>query len=115
MNIFTDNFFLAELIFLKGHANIYFEYITLFEKKKKFTEKNKIFLKIIHIIFLKNIIFISNSFATFEQSYSTNKTFDCSLFQRLKRRVLVSEESFIKTKRSLSFEIGRYLLAFHED
>ena len=83
---------------------------------KIFLLKKKIFfLKIIHIFFLKNIILFSNSFATFEQSYFTNKTFDCSLFQRLKRQVLVSEESFVKTKRSLSFEISRYLLAFHED
>ena len=83
---------------------------------KIFLLRKKIFfLKIIHIFFLKNIILFSNSFATFEQSYFTNKTFDCSLFQRLKRQVLVSEESFVKTKRSLSFEISRYLLAFHED
>ena len=43
MNIFTDNFFLTELIFLKGHANIYFEYITLFEKKKNLLRKIKFF------------------------------------------------------------------------
>ena len=49
-------FFLTELNFLKGDTNIYFEYITLFEKKKIFTEKNKIFVKIIHIFFLKTII-----------------------------------------------------------
>ena len=55
-NIFRVNFFLTELIFLKGDTNIYFEYITLFEKKKIFTEKNKIFVKIIHIFFL-NIYF----------------------------------------------------------
>ena len=30
------NFFLTELNFLKGDTNIYFEYITLFEKKKRF-------------------------------------------------------------------------------
>ena len=47
------NFFLTELNFLKGDTNIYFEYITLFEKTKIFTEKNKLFLKIIHIFFLK--------------------------------------------------------------
>ena len=52
-NIFRVNFFLTELIFLKGDTNIYFEYITLFEKTKIFTEKNKLFLKIIHIFFLK--------------------------------------------------------------
>ena len=28
--------FLTELYFLKGDTNIYFEYITLFEKKKRF-------------------------------------------------------------------------------
>ena len=74
MSLFKQNeyfyrvkFFLTELNFLKGDANIYFEYITLFEKKKKiFTEKNKFFVKIIHIFFLK-ICFFSNSFATFEQ------------------------------------------------
>ena len=56
---------------MKGDANIYFEYITLFEKKKDFTEKNKIFVKIIHIFFLKIYIYIyfSNSFVTFEQPY----------------------------------------------
>ena len=60
------NFFLTGLNFLKGDRNIYFEYITLFKKKKIFSEKNKIFVKIIHIFFLK-YIFFSNSFATFEQ------------------------------------------------
>ena len=40
---------------MKGDTNIYFKYITLFEKKK-FTEKNKVFVKIIHIFFLKIII-----------------------------------------------------------
>ena len=56
---------------MKGDTNIYFEYITLFEKKKIFTEKNKIFVKIIHIFFLKIYIYIyfSNSFVTFEQPY----------------------------------------------
>ena len=34
-NIFTERIFLTELNFLKGDTNIYFEYITLFEKKKK--------------------------------------------------------------------------------
>ena len=66
MSLFKQNeyfyrvkFFLTELNFLKGDANIYFEYITLFEKKKKmiFTEKNKFFVKIIHIFFLKIYIF----------------------------------------------------------
>ena len=53
-NIFTERIFLTELNFLKGDTNIYFEYITLFEKKKKiFTEKNKVFVKIIHTFFLK--------------------------------------------------------------
>ena len=51
-----SEFFLTVLNFLKGDANIYFEYITLFEKEKIFTEKNKIFVKIIHIFFL-NIYF----------------------------------------------------------
>ena len=58
---------------MKGDTNIYFEYITLFEKKKIFTEKNKIFVKIIHIFFLKIYIFFSNSFATFEEPYSTTR------------------------------------------
>ena len=56
-NFFKSEFFLTELNFLKGDTNIYFEYITLFEKKKIFTEKNKIFVKIIHIFFLKIYIF----------------------------------------------------------
>ena len=63
-------FSLTGLIFLKGDTDIYFEYITLFEKKKKFTEKNKVFVKIVHIFFLKIYIFFSISFATFEQPYS---------------------------------------------
>ena len=33
--IFLSEFFLTELNFLKVYTNIYFEYITLFEKKKK--------------------------------------------------------------------------------
>ena len=45
-----------KLNFLKGDTNIYFEYITLFEKKN-FTEKNKTFVKIIHIFFLKIFFF----------------------------------------------------------
>ena len=40
---------------MKGDTNIYFKYLTLFEKKN-FTEKNKVFVKVIHILFLKNII-----------------------------------------------------------
>ena len=40
---------------MKGDTNIYFKQTTLFEKKN-FTEKNKVFVKIIHIFFLKNII-----------------------------------------------------------
>ena len=44
---------LTELNFLKGDTNIYFEDITLFEKKRVFTEKNKVFVKITHIFFLK--------------------------------------------------------------
>ena len=78
MSLFKQNeyfyrvsFFLIELNFLKGDTNIYFEYITLFEKKKIFTEKNKIFVKIIHIFYLKIYIF-SNSFAKFEQPYTMN-------------------------------------------
>ena len=58
---------LTELNFLKEDENICFECITLFEKKKIFTEENKIFLKIIDIFFLKKKFFLSNSFATFEQ------------------------------------------------
>ena len=50
--------FLTELNFLKGDTNIYFEYITLFEKKKIFIEKNKIFVKIEPIFFLKIYIYI---------------------------------------------------------
>ena len=66
MSLFKQNeylyrlkFFLTELNFLKVDTNIYFEYITLFQKKKKkiFTEKNKIFVKIIQIFFLKIYIF----------------------------------------------------------
>ena len=34
MNIFTEWIFLSELNFLRGDTNIYFEYITLFEKKR---------------------------------------------------------------------------------
>ena len=37
-------------------------------KKKKFTEKNKILVKIIHIFYLQNIFF-SNSFAIFEKPH----------------------------------------------
>ena len=33
-NFFKSEFFLTELNFLKGDTNIYFEYITLFEKKR---------------------------------------------------------------------------------
>ena len=72
MSLFKQNdfyrvrFFLTELNFLKGDTNIYFEYITLFEKKKIFTEKNKIFVKIIYIF---KFFFFLNSFATFEQPY----------------------------------------------
>ena len=36
------------------------------------------------------------------------------LFQRLKMQVLVSEVSFVKRKKSLSFGISRYLFASHE-
>ena len=64
MSLFKENeyfyrvkFFSAELNFLKGDTNIYFEYITLFEKKEIFTEKNKIFVKIIHIFFIIIYIF----------------------------------------------------------
>ena len=49
--------FLTELNFLKGDTSIYFEYIILFEKKKIFTEKNKIFVKIVHTFFLKIYIY----------------------------------------------------------
>ena len=64
MSLFKQNeyfykvkFFLTELNFLKGDTNIYFEYITLFEKKKIFTEKNKFSVKIIHIYLLNVYIF----------------------------------------------------------
>ena len=74
MSLFKQNEFfyrlefpLTELNFLKEDENICVECITLFEKKKIFTEKNKIFVKIIDIFFLKKISFLSNSFATFEQ------------------------------------------------
>ena len=60
MSLFKQNeyfyrvkYFLTELNFFEGDTNIYFEYITSFEKKKIFTEKNKIFVKITHIFFLK--------------------------------------------------------------
>ena len=63
MSLFKQNeyfykvkFFLTELNFLKGDTNIYFEYITLFEKKRFLLRKIK-FLKIIHIFFLKKYIF----------------------------------------------------------
>ena len=36
------------------------------------------------------------------------------LFQRTKRQVLVSEVSFVKRKRDLSFEITSSLFASHE-
>ena len=60
--------FLTEVYFLKGDPNIYFEYKTLFEKKKEiFTEKNRN-LENSYIFFSeKNIYFFSSSFATFEQ------------------------------------------------
>ena len=38
------NFFLTELSFLKGDANIYFEYISLFKKKKIFLLRKISFL-----------------------------------------------------------------------
>ena len=50
MSLFKQNdfyrvrFFLTELNFLKGDTNIYFEYITLFEKKKRFLLSKKEFL-----------------------------------------------------------------------
>ena len=72
MSLFQQNeyfyrvkYSLIELIFLKGDTNICFEYIALFEKKKNFTKKNKIFVKIIHIF----KFFFLNSFATFELPY----------------------------------------------
>ena len=70
-NFLQSEFFLTVLNFFKGDTNIYFEYLTFFEKKKKksFTEKNKIFVKIIYF-FLKYIYIFSNSFATFEQPYT---------------------------------------------
>ena len=45
--------FLTNLNFLKEDTNIYFEKIASFEKKKIFIEKNKVFVKIMHIFFLK--------------------------------------------------------------
>ena len=60
MNIITEsNFYLTELIFLKRDTNIYFEYITLFEKKRVLLRK--IFVKIIDVFFLK-IYFFSKKF-----------------------------------------------------
>ena len=63
MSLFKQNeyfyrvkFFLTELSFLKRDTNIYFEYITLFEGKKIFPAKNKIYVKI-HIFFLKRFFF----------------------------------------------------------
>ena len=64
MSLFNQNeyfyrleFPLTELNFLKEDTNTYFECITLFEKKKIFTEKNKIFVKIISIFILKIYFF----------------------------------------------------------
>ena len=57
MNIFTEWNFSNRIKFFEWDTNIYFEYITLFETKKIFTEKNNIFVKIIHIFFLKIYIF----------------------------------------------------------
>ena len=37
-----------------------------------------------------------------------------SLFQRLKTQVLISEVSFVKTERGLSFGIGRFLFVGHK-
>ena len=45
--------FLTNLNFLKEDTNIYFEKIASFENKKIFIEKNKVFVKIMHIFFLK--------------------------------------------------------------
>ena len=74
MGLFKQNeyfyrvkFFLTELSFLKGDTNIYFEYITLSEKKKIFTEKNNFFCKNHTYFFLKKKYIFSNSFPTFEQ------------------------------------------------
>ena len=60
MSLFKQNeyfyrvkYFLTELNFFERDTNIYVGYITSFEKKKIFTEKNKIFVKITHIFFLK--------------------------------------------------------------
>ena len=64
MSLFKQNEFfyrlefpLTELNFLKEDENICFECITLFEKKKIFTEKNKIFVRIISIFILKIYFF----------------------------------------------------------
>ena len=64
MGLFKQNeyfykvkFFLTELSFLKGDTNIYFEYITLSEKKRFLLRKIIFFVKIIHIFFLKKNIF----------------------------------------------------------
>ena len=46
-----SEFFLTVLNFLEEDTNIYFECVTLFEKKI-FTDKNKIFVKVIDIFFL---------------------------------------------------------------
>ena len=53
-NFLQSEFFLTVLNFFKGDTNIYFEYLTFFEKKKKksFTEKIKIFVKIIYFFLI---------------------------------------------------------------
>ena len=66
MNFFTHWFFLTELNFLKGDTNIYFKQITVFEIKR--------FCKNHTYFFLKNIIFLQLSFATFEQPYTVKST-----------------------------------------
>ena len=53
MSFFMEEFFLTEFIVLKVDTNIYLKQITFFEKKK-------LFLKIIHIFFLKNIYLALN-------------------------------------------------------
>ena len=61
------NFFLTELDFLKGAANIYFKQIALFGKKR--------FCKNHTYFFLKNVIFFQLSFAAFEQPYPAASCF----------------------------------------
>ena len=56
MNFFTEwNFFNRIEFYERGYKYL-FQINNFIWKKKIFTEKNKVFVKIIHIFFLKNII-----------------------------------------------------------